>query len=145
MFSVQLSYDVKIEARSATPARHAERAIAWRALRRSPAGRRLGSIDGASLAHLWFSESWTSPPRRVDSTTHRQAALDKAIEAVDLTDVRFGSVTEALDRFDEIDRASFADSLERFVSALDEVVAARTQLARNQFHDKSSRVETARG
>ena len=52
MFSVQLSYDVKIEARGATPARHAERAIVWRALRRSPAGRRLGSIDGASLAHL---------------------------------------------------------------------------------------------
>jgi len=52
MFSAQLSYDVQIEARSATPARHAERAIVWRALRRSPAGRRLGSIDAASSALL---------------------------------------------------------------------------------------------
>lgn len=148
MFAAQLSYDVNIEARSATPARHVERvAIVWRALRRSPAGRRLGSIDAASSALLDRGQidgldglverrltmgsrvhpSWRRSPTRAEPSLRQRHR------------------GEALDRFDEIDRASFADSLERFVSALDEVVAARTQLVRNQLHDKSSPVETARG
>ena len=46
------------------------------------------SSASVTLPKRWFSESWTSPPRRVDSTTHRQAAFDKAIEAVDLTSVK---------------------------------------------------------